>query len=810
MVIHKDEIAKVVITWLMVLLLSIGYTIGWSAVHSMLVKRMGVEYLPYTYIGISLLGVFGSSVYLMFADMVRRDRLLMIFSLVTAIMLLLARTLVATNQADEKGISIQLVLFFVVVFFAQGVGNSTLGTQVWTIINDLFRPSQGRRLYPIVGTAGTIGGIAGGFSIHFLANSFGTPNLVFVWAGAILILIPLTWWLRKLFGGELLGKKAGSASVQPAASRLLEGWTFFRSSQMAVTLGFIAIMFWIVGSLADFQFTRIMNASFSSEAELAGFYGFYGMMINITGLVLQIFIGSYLIRRIGVSRGLCALPLTVLAGFGLIASFFTFYAGLFLRTTWDMVASTLQGNSYQLALGVIPGALRARVRGFIDGVINPLGGILGGLIILLLNRTFTSSNVSGWHDPVTLCGFALASLWIIVVARSQKHYIGMIADNLRSNEQRTVMDAIDCLVEPGTASADTMLDEVASMSDPIKRAAVARVRCGITGKKSLQALYGTLNDPVAHVRAEALHSITHLLRKRSLPTEAFDILRRVIESDPEPAIRVDALKLVLADSLKLLLLKKPNGEWQKMAQRLLQNRAAPVRRRVVEAIGILNTEMRTLLNTMPPATVRAASLKALWDEPLMVTVARATLLANTEMRALLEPMLSDESAVVRAATAQALWDEPEMRTRARATLAALIEENDPEARRAALVASHLVADCPDLEAATQKLTSPDAVSRILAKAAIIRFSTNTKQKEEAITVLRDIMADESNCELLQEEIVPLLPSLGEEAADEILFTVARLAEEKRAHATNIINHFYDVLNNRVSLGEIMKHSKTVF
>ena len=38
---------------------------------------------------------------------------------------------------------------------------------------------------------------------------------------------------------------------------------------------------------------------------------------------------------------------------------------------------TVQGNSYQLALNAIPGALRARMRGFIDGVVNPLGGVLG-------------------------------------------------------------------------------------------------------------------------------------------------------------------------------------------------------------------------------------------------------------------------------------------------------------------------------------------------------------------------------------------------------------------------------------------------
>ena len=66
--IRRDEVAKVWITWTMVALISIGYAIGWSAVHSMLVKRLGVEYLPYTYIGISILGMIGSSIALSISD----------------------------------------------------------------------------------------------------------------------------------------------------------------------------------------------------------------------------------------------------------------------------------------------------------------------------------------------------------------------------------------------------------------------------------------------------------------------------------------------------------------------------------------------------------------------------------------------------------------------------------------------------------------------------------------------------------------------------------------------------------------------
>ena len=70
--IRRDEWSKVTLTWLMSALLAMGYTIGWSAIHSMLVKRLGVGFLPYSYIGIAVLGMLGSSVYLLFADTVRR------------------------------------------------------------------------------------------------------------------------------------------------------------------------------------------------------------------------------------------------------------------------------------------------------------------------------------------------------------------------------------------------------------------------------------------------------------------------------------------------------------------------------------------------------------------------------------------------------------------------------------------------------------------------------------------------------------------------------------------------------------------
>ncbi|NTV02078.1 MAG: MFS transporter [Chlorobiaceae bacterium] len=756
MQVRKEEISKVVITWSMVALLAIGYSIGWSAVHSMLVKRMGIQYLPYTYIGISLLGMVGSSVYLMFADKVRRDRLLIIFAFVTGVLLLLARTLVSANQESSPGFTFQLFLFFMVVFFAQGVGNSTLGTQVWTIISDLFTPSQGRRLYPIVGTAGTIGGIAGGASIHFLADSMGTANLTLVWAFSVLALVPLTIMVRRQFGGELGGRSKGASGNSEKGAHLKEGASFFLRSPMAVVLGFVAVMFWVVGSVADFQYTRIMNAAFPSEARLAGFYGIYGMVINITGLLVQVLFSGYLIRRIGVSRGLCALPLTVLAGFVFITLQPVFWAGFFLRFTWDLVGMTVQGNSYQLAQNAMPSALRARIRGFIEGVVNPLGGVLGGLLILGLHAMFDATDGRGWSDEVTISGILLGILWIVVVLGSQKHYLNLIADNLKSPDKRTVMDAIECLVEPGSGRAGELLDQVAAMPDAERRAVAARVRGSIPGEASQRALCHMLHDPAPSVRAEALCSLSKMHGGHALPQAVTVALQHVVETDPEPAIRVDAFKLSLS-------MESPES-WDQKAREWLVHESETVRKRIVEAVGTQSGNRRKLL----------------------------------------EPMLGDSSGVVVAAVVRALWEEPGMKPVLTDRLAGLLADGDPEVVRAALATCHLVGELPVAFLPAGLLGSSDPAARILAGAGMVRFGAEPSLREAAVGVMCRTLVEEAERRNIKEELLPLLPDLGEEAIDSLLFGVAALSAEDRERVSGTLGGVYDMLDSRMSLSEIIQ------
>ena len=751
--IRRDEVAKVWITWTMVALISIGYAIGWSAVHSMLVKRMGVEYLPYTYIGISILGMIGSTVYLSLADALRRDRLLILFCIATGATLIIARLLVTARPEGDASVTLPLLIFFAAVFFAQGVGNAVLGTQIWTIINDLFRPSQGRRIYPILGTAGTIGGIAGGASIHALANLLGTANLVVVWAFCIFALIPLTLILRARFGAELRGLRPGAAHSESSSERMRQGWHFFCTSKMAITLGFIAIMFWVVGSVADFQYTRIMNNTFPSEYKLAGYYGIYTIVINVSGLLVQTFLSSHLIRHIGVARGLLVLPATVLGGFVLISGWFTFWPGLLMRYTWDMVGMTVQGNSYQLALNAIPADLRARVRGFIEGFLNPLGGVLGGVAIIALHHLFDSSGTNrGWSDPVTLAGALLAIAWIIVVWRARKHYLDLVEKNLDSTDKRTAMDAIDCLEEPGNLRASELLIKVGHSPEIEKRMAAIRVWGNIGGAEAPFA--AACADPEVRVRLEALRAMSRAALRRPLAGPAIAAAERLLESDPDPSVRAAALRALWHQD-------RPE-QVVELAKRWLDTPLPQVRAYVVEAIGK----------------------------------------SGLDMRSLLAPKLEDPAIIVRAAAVQALWPYAELRPKARQVLAEILSSVDPLTHVDILTACHRVGECPTPDALTNLIHSTDPIARVLAGAFILRNTPSPSEKSHALDTIFSVLADESLAERLRLELLPHVPELHEDAADAILNTVSQLPDEVRQRVSVVLADWYRVLHTHLQTEQL--------
>ncbi len=748
--IRRDEWSKVTLTWLMSALLAMGYTIGWSAIHSMLVKRLGVGFLPYSYIGIALLGMLGSSVYLLFADTVRRAPLLISFAAVTAVALAASRLLVESRHVGEAELTPSLILFFAIVMLAQGVGNSTLGTQVWTIIGDVLRPGRARQLYPIIGTSGTVGGILGGLSIGALVQEFGTADLVVVWAISVAGLIPLTLLLQARHGAELKGGRR-RGRTPPTGGRLAnyrEGWRHVTGSRLVQVISLIALMFWITGSLQDFQYTRIMNQTFVSEAALARYYGYYSIAFNLSGMAIQFGIAGYVLSRIGgVGRGLIVLPLTALAGFTLVAVDFAFLPGLALRYAWDIVGMTIQGNAYNLALNGVPSAVRGRARGFIEGLINPLGGVIGGLMILLLNALPAAVRGSGMTDIVTWAGVAATLSWFVISLRVKATYTDSVLHNLGSKDRRTFLDAIECLEERGNPRAIAKLMDVVQSTDRDTRATAMQTLARLSHLPGLRHIARALRSDDEATRLDAVRAVRsfrNIVRHPFLAIYFRERMQLLFTGDPSREVR--------AEAARYLIEHHPPEEVPNFVAEVLAGAEPAVKVKVVETLPTLDLDYADFA---------------------------------------LERLFSDPDPALRAALATALWPVEGRRQDAIAILQSLLDGQESEERLAGWRAV-VITGAGALFADRIALADPTPQVRVMAALAMLTVAPAAQQSETAVAVILDQASDTAGRSTFRSDILPLLPGLGEEALDALLLGAMSLPPGRRDAATESLGDFREV------------------
>lgn len=453
--IKPEEEAKVFLCWLMLAIRPIGKVMGWSAVQVILIKRLGLESLPYSFVLFAVVSILGSLVYLFFADAIRRDTLLKVYCSITGILLVFSALFAHFYGISKDSMDLGFFLFGVFVITASSLGDQTIGMQLWTIINDTFRPSQGMRLYPIIATAPLLGDIVGGLALGFFIKRLPAENLLFFWGFSVLALVPMVALFHRLYlSKEIYHAPKNKKTLLGFWQNLKEGYRFSFRFPFVYAIASICILFWTVASLKELQYGQIINAHLLTEAQLGKYYSDYNVYLNITVLIFQLSFTGRIVKFLGVGYGFYALPITILSGLGVLWVHASFFSAICMRFSWDLVGLTIQGSSYQLAFHAVTASYRGRVRGLVEGLMNPIGGILGGCLLILA----PSASL-----PYLAVLFSILWLFVAVVAR--KNYYKAIFKNLKSKDKNTYLDAVEILEQTEKQMLQEIKKEIGETSE---------------------------------------------------------------------------------------------------------------------------------------------------------------------------------------------------------------------------------------------------------------------------------------------------------------------------------------------------------
>ena len=255
----------------------------------------------------------------------------------------------------------------------------------WALMADRFTLDQGKRFFGAIAVGGTLGAIFGPWLAGQLAKPLGTPALLLVAAGFLVLALGAAWWVTRL------RPEVAQSGVAREEHAVIGGsaWQGLRSvagsPYLLAICGYVLILAVMVTFL---YFTRLqMVAALGTDVDMrTTMFAHIDLITQVTTLVLQLIVTGHLMKRLGVPVTLALLPLTAVLGFLGLAIVGSLAALIAFEATFRAVQRGIMRPARETLFTVVPRADRYKAKAFIDTFVYRTGDLVGAQTEGLLGR----------------------------------------------------------------------------------------------------------------------------------------------------------------------------------------------------------------------------------------------------------------------------------------------------------------------------------------------------------------------------------------------------------------------------------------
>src|SRR5436305_2053874 len=225
-----------------------------------------------------------------------------------------------------------LIIFFVLMQFAPpgkrpwidicffvwvSVFNLFATAVFWGFMTDLFTTEQGKRLFGFIAVGGSLGGMLGPIITASLVHYVSTGFLLLICAAMLEIAAQSV----RFFPAEFRGSDSTSgeaAAEKPIGGKFWDGLTNICKSPYLFGLFLFIFLYTLTSTWTYFQQAELTKAGFADKAARTAFFAKLDLSVNTLTLILQIFVTGRLMKFLGVTVTLLAMPVLSLFGFAAI------------------------------------------------------------------------------------------------------------------------------------------------------------------------------------------------------------------------------------------------------------------------------------------------------------------------------------------------------------------------------------------------------------------------------------------------------------------------------------------------------------
>ncbi len=600
------------------------FTVSWASISvanvadTLFLKRIGVDRLPWVFLGNSVLLTLTTFVVGRLAVRYESRRLL-IATLVTLGLALAPLWLLVAADVDSA---------FVLLVLAAKQLDAIALVAFWTAVGSLVSARQGKRLFAQIGAGGTLGAIAGSFASGWLGRTFGIATLLPI-AGvtmgiAAAAIVPLL--------GVRPARYYRPARAQPleddASRRLGALW---RGGALFRVLALASLLAGILGPMLYFEFAYVADQATQGrggEQRLLDLYALFRGWLNVGVMLIQMIGTPAIFRRLGVPLAAALSPAIYLLGLVGLSVRLSLAAGIIAVAGANLQDHAVYDPAQRILVTLFPERVRAAVTTLIEGPVKRSGGLVGNVLILVA-LAFGSPLWVGY------AGLPVAAAWLALALVLWRLYPTMLLQV--ATARRNEFDDPPPLTELLDGGTVRLLERSLGSADLERCRAACEIVVEATPRRAVRALARALRvAPEAH-RAVLVATLHRVLREAGAARLTHDESARHLAAllatpgglgpldrghlvqayarllGPRAALRPPALRAALADPHPAVALAA-RAALARMGAATSAERDAAVRAALASADAdarrLAREELRTELRRPAPAD------DATWDTQL--------------------------------------------------------------------------------------------------------------------------------------------------------------------------------------------------
>jgi ATP:ADP antiporter, AAA family len=278
----------------------------------------------------------------------------------------------------------------------------------WSLMSDLYRSEQARRLYGFIAAGGSAGALAGPLLTQSLVGVLGATNLLLVSALLLLAATQAALALRHLFSGV-----AGRQSEErPLGKGLLAGAIAVWRSSYLFHIALWILLANLISTLFYLEQARIVGETLADRTQRVQLFARLDLAVSIATILAQVFLTPRVLARFGLAAAIAVLP--CFAALGLI--------GLALSPTLIVIVSILaieralafaiSNPALKVLYTVLAPEAKYKAQNFNDTVVFRGGDAASGWIFNSLAKSLGLSLAS-----VAVLSLPAALLWLLLSLR---------------------------------------------------------------------------------------------------------------------------------------------------------------------------------------------------------------------------------------------------------------------------------------------------------------------------------------------------------------------------------------------------------